>query len=175
MGRGLQSSALVVALWLACAPSHAADTPPPVKDWSKDIETVVVTAHRSGPLMWKVKRGDATVVLFGILEPVPEKLAAGTARRCATRSKARGELLLPPEASVGIVEGAVVPRLELGQGLSAVGHADGIDIAGRVARARFAAGREKIHRDADRYARPARAARGAALRRRFLQGARPHL
>ena len=50
MGGGLQSSALVVGLRLvlalSCAPLLAAADAPPVADWSKGIETVVVTAHR---------------------------------------------------------------------------------------------------------------------------------
>jgi hypothetical protein len=150
MGRGLQSSALVVALWLACAPSHAADAPAPVKDWSKDIETVVVTAHRSGPLMWKVKKGDATVVLFGILEPVPEKLQWDSAPVRDALKGAR-QLLLPPEASVGIVEGLWF----LAWNSDKVYLPSDTPMESTLPaslRARFAAGREKIHRDADRYA-----------------------
>jgi TraB/PrgY/gumN family len=149
MGRGLQSSALVVALWLACAPAHAADAPPPVKDWSKDIETVVVTAHRSGPLMWKVKKGDATVVLFGILEPVPEKLAWDDAPLRDALKGAR-QMLLPPQASVGLVEGLWFLAWNSDKVYLPSDTPMEATLPASL-RARFVAGREKIHRDADRY------------------------
>ena len=154
MGGGLQSSALVVGLRLvlalSCVPLLAAADAPPVADWSKGIETVVVTAHRSGPLMWRVKKGDATVVLLGIVEPVPEKLEWDSS---AVRDALKGarQLLLPPQASVGIVEGLWF----LAWNSDKVYLPSDTPMESTLPaplRARFAAGREKIHRDAERYA-----------------------
>ncbi len=156
MGGGFQPSALVVArrlalaLALSCVPVLAAADAPPVVDWSKDIETVVVTAHRSGPLMWRVKKGEATVILLGIVEPVPEDFQWDSAPVHDALKGAR-QMLLPPEASVGLVEGLWFLAW----------NSDSVYLPSETPmestlppalRARFAAAREKIHRDADRYA-----------------------
>jgi len=117
------------------------------QDWS--IETVVVHAER-GPLIWRVSKGDAAVYLLGIVGPVPEKFEWNTHGVSDVLKGAR-RLIEPPQASVGIVEGLWF----------LVWNSDSVYLPGEVAmestlpdalRKRFVAAREKIGRDADRYA-----------------------
>ena len=134
---------------LACAPlSAAADAP--VKDWSQGIETVVVTAHRAGPLLWRVTKGDASVVIVGLVEPMPKDLAWD---QSGVRDALKGarQMLLPAGASVGLAEGLWF----LAWNSDSVYLPDETPMESTLPaplRARFAAAREKIHRDADRYA-----------------------
>jgi len=149
--RELFKQLLRVAL-LAVVPLAAfAQDAPPVQDWSPGIETVVVTANRAGPLMWRVTKGDSTLVLIGIVGPVPENLPWNSAGVGDALKGARA-LLLPPRASVGIVEGLWFLTW----------HSDAIYLPSETPmestlppalRQRFVAIREKLQRDADRYAR----------------------
>ena len=77
--------------------------PPPVQDWSANIETVIVTAHLPGPPMWRVLKGDAEVVLIGIVQPLPDNLDWN---KDAVRGALKGAraLLLPPRASAGLFD-----------------------------------------------------------------------
>jgi hypothetical protein len=138
---------LLLALVLVCGLARADAPTPPVQDW---IETVVVTAHQPGPLMWRVTKGDSTVILLALVEPVPEHLDWNdTGVRAAL--KGAHQLLLQPRASVGLVEGLWFLAW----------HSDTIYLPSETPmestlpaplRARFVAARDAIHRDADRYA-----------------------
>jgi len=134
---------------LVCAPLSAA-AEAPVQDWSPGIETVVVTAHRAGPLLWRVAKGDSSVILLGVVEPLPKDIAWDQA---GVRDALKGarQLLLQARASVGLAEGLWFLAW----------NSDSVYLPGDTPmestlpaplRARFAAAREKIHRDADRYA-----------------------
>lgn len=138
---------LTVALLFLALGARADE--PPVQDWSKSIETVVVTAHQPGPLMWRVKKGDSEIVLLGMVEPLPKGLDwnKGGVRAALKGSRA---LLLPPRASAGLFD-----MLWL-----LAWNSDALYLPGKTTvestlppdlRARFTAMREKIHGDADRY------------------------
>ena len=140
---------LVLALVALALPVLARADEPPPPDWSKDIETVVVTASQRGPLMWRVSKGGSTVVLLGVVGPVPEGLPWNTAGVSDALKGAR-QLLLNAQASVGLVEGlwyltwhSDTVYLPDGTALESV--------LPETLRRRFVAAREKIHRDADRY------------------------
>lgn len=135
---------LMLALLMSCAPA-AAEEP----QWSEAIETVVVHA-RPGPLIWRVTKGEASVYLFGIADPVPKDLAWNTAGVTEAVTGAR-RLVTRVQASVGLVEGLWFLTW----------HSNSIYLPSDVPmestlpadlRARFVAQRESIHRDAGRYA-----------------------
>jgi hypothetical protein len=136
----------IAALVLAVSAAHA---DAPVKDWSQNIETVVVTAHKSGPLLWRVSKGDASVVIVALVEPWPKDLAWD---QTGVRTALQGarELLLPPGQSEGMVEGLWF----LTWHSDAIYLPDDTPMESTISpglRARFAAAREKIHQDAGRY------------------------
>jgi TraB/PrgY/gumN family len=137
---------LLLVLVLVCGLARA-DTPtPPVQDW---IETVVVTAHQPGPLMWRVSKGDSTVILLALVEPVPEHLDWNDS---GVRAALKGahQLLLQPRASVGLVEGLWF----LAWNSDSIYLPSGTPMESTLPaplRARFVAARNAIHRDADRY------------------------
>jgi uncharacterized protein YbaP (TraB family) len=132
-----------------CAPLCAA-ADAPVKDWSQGMETVVVTAHRSGPLLWRVSKGDASVVIVGLVEPLPKDLVWDESGLRDALKGAR-QMLLPAGASVGLAEGLWF----LAWNSDSIYLPDETPMESTLPaplRARFVAAREKIHRDADRYA-----------------------
>ncbi len=154
VGGGLQPSLLVVMrrlllAALVCAPlSAAADAP--VKDWSPGIETVIVTAHRAGPLLWHVTKGDSSVILLGIVEPLPKDIVWD---QSGVRDALKGSRQL-------LLQGARLGRV----GRGGCGSSPGIRIRStcRTRRrwnrpcprrcARVSRPRQKIRRDEDRYA-----------------------
>jgi uncharacterized protein YbaP (TraB family) len=91
---------LFLLIVLVCGLARA-DTPP--SDWST-IETVVVTARKPGPAMWRVTKGDSSVILIGCVDPVPKDLNWNKDGVTEALTGAR-ELLLNAKASVGLVEG----------------------------------------------------------------------
>ncbi len=93
---------LFLLIVLVCGLARA-DTPTPPSDWS-NIETVVVTARKPGPVMWRVTKGDSSVVLIGFVGPVPKDLAWNQDGVTDALTGAR-QLLLNARASVGLVEG----------------------------------------------------------------------
>ncbi len=137
----------IAALFLAAS---AARADAPVKDWSQNIETVVVTAHKGGPLLWRVSKGASSVVIVALVEPWPKDLGWDQTGVRAALQGAR-EMLLPPGQSEGMVEALWFLTW----------HSDSIYLSDDTPmestlspglRARFVAAREKIHQDADRYA-----------------------
>lgn len=117
------------------------------QDWS--IETVVVRPER-GPLIWRVDKGGATVYLLGIVGPLPETFGWNTAGVSDALKGAR-RLIAPPQASVGLVEGLWFLAW----------NSDAVYLPGDVPmestlpemlRRRFVAMRDRLHRDAGRYA-----------------------
>lgn len=137
------------ALLIAASPFWArAGAPPPV-DWSPGLEVVVVTPHKPGPLMWRVSKGDASVYLIGLVDPVPKDLAWDSSA-VADALKGARFLLLNAQASVGLVEGLWFMTW----------HSDSVYLPDDTPmestlpdalRARFVFVRDKIHRDAARY------------------------
>jgi uncharacterized protein YbaP (TraB family) len=92
---------LFLLVVLVCGLARA-DTPTP-SDWS-NIETVVVTARKPGPVMWRVTKGDSSVILIGFVGPVPKDFAWNKEGVTDALKGAR-QLLLNAQASIGLVEG----------------------------------------------------------------------
>ncbi len=73
----LRSGALALATGLLtlCSSAQAQGTPVPQSNvqWS-DIPEVVVKARISGPVMWKLTKGDSTVWVLGVMDLKPEPL-----------------------------------------------------------------------------------------------------
>jgi uncharacterized protein YbaP (TraB family) len=123
--------------------------PPPVQDWSTNIETVIVTAHVPGPPIWRIRKGDAEVVLIGIVQPLPEGLDWN---KDAVQDALKGAraLLLPPKASAGLFDMLWLlawhsDALYLPRGTTMESTLP-TDLG-----ARFVAARDKIHGDPGRY------------------------
>lgn len=147
--RTLLAAALAL-LPLAAPADTTSPGAPPVRDWSNNIETVVVTAGDGGPLMWHVTSGESELYLLGIVSPVPAKLAWRTAGVEATLHGAT-QLLLPPRASVGLFEGLWF----LMWNRDAIYLPDSTPMESTLPdalRRRFVAARERLHREAGRYA-----------------------
>jgi hypothetical protein len=142
----------LAGLALACLPlAVAADdvAAPPVQDWSKTIETVVVTADQQGPILWHVKKDKSEVYILGLVGPMPEKLKWNSQGVKAALKGAR-LLLLPPRASVGVFEGIWF----LMWNSDSIYLPDSTPMESTLPenlRNRFVAARTKLQRDADRY------------------------
>ncbi|HEY1711194.1 MAG TPA: TraB/GumN family protein [Rhizomicrobium sp.] len=146
---------LALAVVLACVPfAGAAENAPapaaaPTQDWSQTIETVVVTAERHGPLLWHIKKGDSELIILGIVDPVPKKLDWDTGGVEAALKGAK-QLILPPGASVGLVEGLWF----LMWNHDVIYLPDSTPMESTLPdalRQRFTTARDRLHRDADRY------------------------
>ncbi|HVV66152.1 MAG TPA: TraB/GumN family protein [Rhizomicrobium sp.] len=157
---------LLAAIVLAACCGARADEPQR-EDWSPNIETVIVTAHEAGPLIWRVSDGDSTVYLLGVVEPVPDGLEWNDAGVRAALKGAR-ELLLPPKASVGLVEGLWF----------LLWHSSDVYLPSdtpmestlpEALRIRFETARNQIRRDAGRYARLRPPLAGLRLEADFLK------
>jgi TraB/PrgY/gumN family len=160
-------SQMVVAMSIATSGAVAADAPP-VQDWS--METVVVTARHPGPLFWRVSRGGGEVWILPDIGPMPEGSVWDQSRLEQILDGTK-EVLLRPEAQVGLFEGAwflLTKRSSLE--LPDDEHLE--DVLDAPLKDRFVKARTKIHRDADRYEdyRPAWA--GIRLYADFLDDAK---
>ena len=152
MRRRLSQFCLVGAL--AAAGAAAAQTPAAkepgqasAQDWAP--ETIVVDAHRHGPLFWRVSRGDAEVWILAVVGPMPEGLAWDHSE-LATLLDGAKRVLLPPRAEIGLFEGSWF-LLTQRSTLDLPNDAHLEDVLDAPLKARFVAEREKLHRDADRY------------------------
>ena len=151
-----------LAGFLAAAGAAAAQTPAPkapvqlpvqappqvpAQDWA--TETIVVDAHRHGPLFWRVSRGDAEVWILATVGPMPEDLPWDHSE-LATLLDGAKRVLLQPRAEIGVVEGAWF-LLTQRSTLDLPNDAHLEDVIDGPLKTRFVAAREKLHRDADRY------------------------
>jgi len=141
--------AAAIALFPFAVAADTAPAAPPVQDWSKSIETVVVSANQQGPLIWRVSKGDSELYLIGIVSPVPNDLVwnSNGIRGVLTGAK---QLMLPPGASVGLLEGLWF----LMWNRDSIYLPDDTPMESTLPsplRARFLAMRDKLKQDADRY------------------------
>lgn len=139
---------------LAAAGAAAAQTPPakepvqaPVQDWAP--ETIVVDAHRHGPLFWRVSRGDAEVWILAAIGPMPDGLPWDHSELAALLDGAK-RVLLQPRAEIGLFEGTWF-LLTQRSTMDLPNDAHLEDVLEAPLKTRFVAVREKLHRDADRY------------------------
>lgn len=93
----LAAAACAAAISLSARAQEAPSAPDP-EAW---INPVVVTARRPGPALWRVTKGDAELVILGVVGPVPEHLAWDTVRVEKALTGAH-ELLLRPVMTVGL-------------------------------------------------------------------------
>jgi hypothetical protein len=158
--------------FLAIAGSVAAQTPPPAKnppqDWA--TETIVVDAHRHGPLFWRVSRGDAEVWILAVVGPMPEDLVWDHSELASLLDGAK-RVLLQPRAEVGVVEGAWFLLMQR-RSMELPNDAHLEEVLDVGLKNRFVAAREKLHRDADRYEDYVPAWAGFRLYADFLKDAK---
>ena len=119
----------------------------PAQDWVP--ETIVVDAHRHGPLFWRVSRGDAEVWILAVVGPMPDSLDWDHSE-LATLLDGAKRVLLQPHAEIGLLEGTWF-LLTQRSTLDLPNDAHLQDVLDAPLKSRFAAVREKLHRDADRY------------------------
>ena len=125
----------------------ARETRQPAQDWT--TETIVVDAHRHGPLFWRVSRGEAEVWILAVVGPMPEDLAWDHSE-LATLLDGAKRVLLQPRAEIGLFEGTWF-LLTQRSTLDLPNDAHLEDVLDAPLKTRFVAAREKLHRDADRY------------------------
>lgn len=155
-----------ILLAIALGGVAAAQTPP-VQDWSP--ETIVVSAHRPGPLFWRVSRGGAEVWILGLVGPMPDGLEWDHSGLEQVIDGAK-LVLLQPRAQVGLFEGLwflMTDRSSLE--LPNDEHLETILPA--PLKERFVAARTKLHRDGGRYEDDVPAWAGFMLYRDFLHDA----
>jgi hypothetical protein len=145
----------VAGLALAAAPAPAAPPPaaapaaaPPTTDWS-NVETVIVRPDVPGPVLWRVANGTSEVWILATVSPVPKNLQWDS-HGIATVMKGSNVLLLPPSASVGVVEGLWFYMWHM----DTLEEPDGTTLESTLPaplRARFVAARARAQQDPDRY------------------------
>jgi hypothetical protein len=69
------------------------------------VETVIVTAHAKGPVVWHATKQGADVAILGIVQPLPDDFAWNAKPFAAILSSAR-LVLLPPRIQMGLFSGA---------------------------------------------------------------------
>jgi uncharacterized protein YbaP (TraB family) len=145
----IKRALLAAAFALSPLAAGADDAAPPVQDWSKNIETVVVTADRQGPLIWHINKGKSDLYIVGVVGPVPKGLQWNTTGVQAALKDAK-QLLMPPGATVGLFEGLWF----LMWNRDAIYLPDETPMESTLSeplRQRFVAARTRLHKDADRY------------------------
>ena len=145
MQRGYFAGRLALSVLFAAMTMAAA--PAPIQDWS-NIETVVVKAN-PGPPLWHIVKGDSEVWVIGMVSPVPDNLQWDR-EEISSLMKGAKALLLPPKASVNLVEGLWfymwhMDTLEQPDGQTLEASLD------EPLRKRFVAARTRVKQDADRY------------------------
>jgi hypothetical protein len=136
-------SVAVAALALGAEPAA-----PPITDWS-NIETVIVRPDVPGPVLWRVAQGTSEVWILATVSPVPKDLKWDS-HGIESVLKGSNVLLLPPSASVGLVEGLWFYMWHM----DTLEQPDGTTLEASLdapLRARFVAARGRAQQDADRY------------------------
>jgi hypothetical protein len=132
-------------------PSFAQQTPPPSpaqsNDWS--VETVTITKRSTGPAIWHATKGDADVAILGIVEPLPENFVWNS-KPLAELMNGATVVLLPPRAQANIFQAGwfLLTERDL---LSAPDGKTVWDMLSPPLATRFAAARDMLHEDKDRY------------------------
>lgn len=146
-------------------PAVAPPTPPAVAVTLNDpgqsaaLAEVVVIGRPPGPALWRVRKGDAEVVIVGGLSPLPH-LQQWNARRVQAALAGAKVLLMPP-SRIGAFEGAL---LALRSGAIRLPGAQPLDARlPQPLRARFEAAAREAGQTPDHYAKLRPAAAGAFL------------
>jgi len=147
MRRRLSQFCLLGFLLAGAAQAETPQPKDPASQWA--TETIVVDAHRRGPLFWHVSRGDAEVWILATVGPMPEDLAWDHTELASVLDGAKC-VLLQPRAEIGLLEGTWFLLWDRSS-LELPNDAHLEDVLDPPLKARFVAEREKLHRDADRY------------------------
>ncbi len=117
----LTSAALLLCLSLAVPSLAAAQTDPATEDRSVVVDELVVTARPIGPALWRIRRGDAEVVILGSISPVPHRPPWDT-RRVEAQIVGARQVLIPPTGRVSAADalsiGFTASRLKMPAGQS---------------------------------------------------------
>ncbi|OYW74314.1 MAG: TraB/GumN family protein, partial [Asticcacaulis sp. 32-58-5] len=95
--------ALIFLMLLAAPSSQAAD-----EDWNH-TEVVVAAKRPPGPALWRIKKGDAEVVIVGIL-PVFPKSQSWSTKRLENALRGAKVLITPPDAKTSAGDAVRVLR-----------------------------------------------------------------
>ncbi len=150
---------LIAAACACMALPASAQAPAPDAAPDDALSELVVIAHPPGPAMWRVTRGDSTVIILGAVTPVPHRLEWDERQLTAALTGANA-LLSPPRADLGPVQvvGLVATQLWKVRQMSALEPSLPPEL-----RARFEHGRALAKTKADRYAHWKPAAAGFML------------
>lgn len=85
--------------------SSSAQEPAPEGAGSAVIEDLVVIARPVGPPIWRVRRGEATLIVVGAVSPIHHQ-QAWNKRRVERALADADRVLLPPDAEVGPLQAA---------------------------------------------------------------------
>ncbi len=141
---------LLAAVFVAmpCA-AFAQSSPPPVTDWSTNIETVVVTAERPGPALWHISANGSDVWILGSVSPLPRDLVWNT-KQIEQIVDGADIVWLPPELTAGIFEVSWFLLTDVGS-LKQPGDQTLEASLPPDLRDRFVAARTRLKKDADDY------------------------
>jgi hypothetical protein len=90
-----------LALWGAAgAQTAAVPVSPAPADPIPELSELVVVAHPQGPALWRVRRGDSTLIILGAVSPLPQQLRWNERPVIAALDGAR-LLLTPPKPDLG--------------------------------------------------------------------------
>ena len=67
--------ALAASLLLAASLARAQDAPPVEDASAEPAEEIEILGERPGPQLWKITHGENTLWLFGLLQPLPKRMA----------------------------------------------------------------------------------------------------
>ncbi len=156
----LRAAAVTFVFVLAAAPASAqrpptqsstqpslAQIPAEPNDWS--VETVTVTTRSTGPAVWHATKATADVAILGIVQPLPEDFAWNTKPLADFMDGAR-LVLLPPRAQANVFQGVWFLLTERDLLSPPEGKTLWNVLAPPLA-SRFAAARDLLHEDKDRY------------------------
>ncbi len=102
MRRTITTAALIAGLMLSMTAQaqEAAAPPTAANDQSTALSELVVVGHPQGPAIWRVRRGDSTLIILGAVSPVPQQLRWDQRQVIAALDGAR-LLLTPPKPDLG--------------------------------------------------------------------------
>lgn len=102
MKRPRLALALSLCLALGASPLLSAQTAPPLPASASSaplLEAITVSGVQPGPGLWKVTRGDHTLLILGTLSPIPRDVTWKTDQIDDALAHA-GELILPPKVEI---------------------------------------------------------------------------
>jgi hypothetical protein len=141
---------LVISLLMAAQGALAQEAAAPPTDTSAVVEELVIEGRPLGPALWKVRRGEAEVVVLGGLAPLPHQLK-WTSPRLERALGVADLLLVPPQGRPRVTD---LPAMTLRVASLRRGLGQRLEPnLSPALRARFAQTRELIGKGPGRYDR----------------------